>query len=346
MSAINIIFSTPTIEMIFNILTPLLKNMRGAGAVNINDLKKTNANELLESFFSIRGVQADLINELSSIKYENRKSNGKIYFTDYEFPRGISKGIEVVDPIHFDIENIRTIRKLLETCHDEYGLIISHECIIGIGIVNEDTFNYYIDINSDNSWIYHEQTVTIKYRDGIYMTGVKDSKDKYWNLLRNMFSEVKDYETQFISLYESAINQSHGTILIISDMAEAEAQRLRECNRGIRIKDKRLSQELIDGLSSIDGAMIFDETAKCMGVGYILDGKAIVKGSNGRGARYNSARNYIAVQKEEGYKFLAVVISEDKMVDIITTNDEFEFSEYYDTEMRLRLNVDTARKSK
>ena len=47
--------------------------------------------------------------------------------------------------------------------------------------------------------------------------------------------------------------------------------------------------------------------AICYGFGVILDGEARIKGERARGARYNSACNYIAGKNE-----CAIIISEDK----------------------------------
>lgn len=48
---------------------------------------------------------------------------------------------------------------------------------------------------------------------------------------------------------------------------------------------------------SIDGAALVDFDGCCHGFGVILDGKAQVKGDMGKGARHNSAGNYILESK-------------------------------------------------
>ena len=54
------------------------------------------------------------------------------------------------------------------------------------------------------------------------------------------------------------------------------------------------------------------------GFGIIVDGKAIAKGTAERGARYNSAKNYIANSAEKGINNVALVVSEDRTVDLLT----------------------------
>jgi hypothetical protein len=48
----------------------------------------------------------------------------------------------------------------------------------------------------------------------------------------------------------------------------------------------------------------------------ILDGRASGRGDGTRGARYNSALRYI---ESSAYPCLAVVVSEDGMVDVLTS---------------------------
>ena len=106
--------------------------------------------------------------------------------------------------------------------------------------------------------------------------------------------------------------QKHGALLIVSDDAKIEAEIL--CNkfgRGTLINEVDFSKErnlaLLDGIAAVDGAVLVDFSGICYGFGVILDGDAKVKGDVSRGARYNSARNYVA-----GKNRCAVVVSEDK----------------------------------
>ena len=53
----------------------------------------------------------------------------------------------------------------------------------------------------------------------------------------------------------------------------------------------------------------------CYSIGVILDGKATGRGTSTRGARYNSAIRYV---ESSPYPCMAIVVSEDGMVDVIT----------------------------
>lgn len=77
-------------------------------------------------------------------------------------------------------------------------------------------------------------------------------------------------------------------------------------------------------ITNIDGAAMLDKSGTCHGFGVILDGECVVKGNPSRGARFNSAYNYIAARKMARQSAVAIVISEDRTMDVITTLDKFE----------------------
>ena len=126
-------------------------------------------------------------------------------------------------------------------------------------------------------------------------------------------------------MIRAAWKQRHGTtILITSDSAKTDILGLCESNRGYEINDFELlsNDNYTMMLTSIDGAVAIDSDCHCFAIGVILDGKTIVAGNMARGARYNSAKNYIATLKSLNMKAIAVVISEDRTMDVISTEDK------------------------
>lgn len=128
------------------------------------------------------------------------------------------------------------------------------------------------------------------------------------------------------TLFDKVSEQRHGTVMVIEEesAAETEALRLKSESSGIELCLDTLNGEFIDGITSIDGAILVDENGQCYGMGYILDGKSPLAGRPDRGARYNSTARYIFSLKNDKKIGIAVVVSEDKTIDIISTNDDFE----------------------
>jgi len=117
----------------------------------------------------------------------------------------------------------------------------------------------------------------------------------------------KDDIPKLWALVEAAMDQKKGTILVISGEAEDEAVRLSaQCTR---VKPIDLTDDMLRGISAIDGAVLVDINAKVHAIGIILDGIATSNGNPTRGSRYNSALRYSDTRR--GNCLLAVV-SEDK----------------------------------
>lgn len=113
-------------------------------------------------------------------------------------------------------------------------------------------------------------------------------------------------------LVEAATTQEHGALLVVSGMAEAEAKRL-----GGQVEPFLMTAEKVLSLTAIDGALLIAPSGVCHGVGAILDGQAVESWDPSRGSRYNSAVRYVSTKRVQGHKCMAVVISEDGMVNLL-----------------------------
>ena len=109
-----------------------------------------------------------------------------------------------------------------------------------------------------------------------------------------------------------AVRQQHGSILVVAEDAELEADRLQ--GEGTRIEPTELTPDLYQQVSNIDGAVIIDPDGTCYAIGVILDGQSGPKCTPSRGARYNSAIRYVNSSDKSR---LIVVISDDQTIDII-----------------------------
>lgn len=107
------------------------------------------------------------------------------------------------------------------------------------------------------------------------------------------------------------------------DTVRSEVSRLLEVSSGTMMKSTVLTDEYVSRLTTVDGALIIDHKGRGYGYGMILTsrGSSKVKRDSGRGARFNSAKLYIADQLESGKKAIAVIVSADGMVSFYSTDD-------------------------
>lgn len=130
---------------------------------------------------------------------------------------------------------------------------------------------------------------------------------------RRLFPEANDGEVNdFIALFDAAVEQRHGSMLVVAKDAEIEAERLR--GQGTRIIPTKLTPELFRRVSGIDGTILVDPHGVCHAIGVILDGPARPECTPARGSRYNSGIRYVGDTETPR---LAVVVSDDRTVDVI-----------------------------
>lgn len=260
------------------------------------------------------GYSFDLITNISALTYEGSKCTGSISFCE-ETPYLV---LEFLDTFVMERENIRQIRKLLELAKNEFTLI---ECGLMIKGLAERNVQCKCEIKFIGNMVWQlwkDNKLIFTYKNGIYIHQYCSNQEKLFNIeLQKEFNYF--FEDKLTNIYNSILKCTHGALLIISDNALQESNRLSAVNRGIAVKINDSNSLLVEHIASIDGAILVDTKGTIYGIGMILDGRANVHGSVSRGARYNSALTYIYEREKMNMNCLAVVFSEDKTIDIIST---------------------------
>lgn len=271
---------------------------------------RASANDMFES----RGLpQEYILTQISNCLYEGCACKGKIVFTDE-----IKSVVDLKESIPIQVENIKKIRKMLEMTNKTTCLVASliQKNIVGIDSVKEYPNSYVIEFIDKNTWNFSYGNISIlKYIEGKYrLPEMKIDKKILCKRLKEKFGE--NYNPDIMKIVDVAVRQKHGTMVIISKEAEEETKNIIREGKGIALTKVNLikvNQDLIYGLCSIDGAIMISPDGCCEGIGLILSNPSGGKGSPDRGARYNSALNYVENHK----KSIAIVVSEDGMVDVL-----------------------------
>jgi hypothetical protein len=262
-------------------------------------------------------IDIDFYNTLASSRYEKRVTSGSILLID-EMQQYDLK-IHFTELYPMDVKNVKQIRKLFEMATDKFFLVAQNGNAIGIGDYGNLSGNFEIFLfNGHQRWSYYKNDKElISYNEGKY-TFIFDNSRNFISNFPGNFIQYSNYGYLNSILHEIK-QQKRGTLLIISDEAQAEVERLCAFGRGYAIKPVDLKlpdiKSLLSSIIAIDGAIFLDTNFICYGVGIILDGIAVKQGLSARGARYNSAQCYI--DNKECEKFAAVVVSDDETIDII-----------------------------
>lgn len=269
----------------------------------------------------------DKIVSVSLEKYEKKELFGKIAIVarnhknlsiTYSFCQCIK-----IDDVNKD--NVRVIRKCLELTSEKYCLLYDGG-FYGVGTLKKDNDNqeddvFIIKFNGYGRWnLLDEQGehIYLSVRNGVplrYQSRISEEQvtTKYEGVFQKKISE------QCPSLYscvELLINQNKGGILLISDAAKEQSERLE--TQAILVNPFSIDANSITKLSSIDGAIMVDECGTCYAIGLIFDGMVPASGGDSsRGSRYNSSVRFTEYLKSQGKKVMTIVVSDDGMVDLL-----------------------------
>ena len=273
-----------------------------------------SANDMFEA----RGLSKEqIITQISNYEYEGNVCKGKIVFTGNR-----QNIVRFKETISINNANVKRIRKLLEMAQGDTCLIASlHENeIIGIGELRDYRDSYILEYLEANTWrLSYKGKYILQYTHGQYRIPKNEiDKDLFLEKCENYF---EDYDAGIFDVVVAAAKQSHGTMIVITEKAKEETEKIVKDKKGTEIAEVNLtkqSEAMIIAICSIDGAVMIDPKGMCTGVGLILANPDAGKGNPLRGARYNSAVNYVNNHKNS----IAVVISEDGMVDVLTKSQE------------------------
>ena len=298
-------------------------------------------------------VLYEACNTISSLKYEGKEGLGKIIIADPKH-HNVRLTMELEEPIL--LKDFRKVRKFLELADNNYLLVSDSVFIYGLGKLtgkydaNEESI-FVIHFTKHFHWevLHHDKIMmSVSYRmPGIYNEQI--NKQKFYSTFTRVFKTLNREKLHRLwTITMEATKQKHGTILAISTAAESESKRL--CNQSFKIKPMVLNKEIVQQITSIDGAVLIDTNCNCFAIGVILDGIASSLGDSSRGARFNSAIRYYE-HMEQNAATVLVVISEDGMINlvpdlqpqirhssIINKIKEFEFLNLAESKDRRRFN--------
>jgi len=259
----------------------------------------------------------DRLNVVSATRYERRVGRGRIVIARPDHPAVRSK-IRLATPI--SLGDPGWTRKMLEMASEGIALLSDSANVLGLGSVSEEYDPaaedlFVVEFVDHYKWeLRHNDSVLMRVEYGV--PGLPTPKLRRAALaavVARVFPETPvEVEKRLWRIVETAMEQPHGTTIVVSERAAEEAARL--AGQATRIEAVVLGEEMIRRVSSIDGAVLLDAEGRCHAIGAILDGRATTAGRPARGARYNSALRYVG---DAGCPTLAVVVSEDGRVDVL-----------------------------
>ena len=261
-------------------------------------------------------------NTISSLRYEGAEGVGKLLLARRGHPN-VEEIFALTCPT--ELTDYRAVRKLLEMTAPDVHLLADGENVYALGrqvghydAEREDLF--VISFITHYAWEFqHAGHVLLRSHYGLpSLPRTRLSRPRFRRDLKRTFglSDPAKVERLWDVVLEAS-RQKHGTLLVITTEALAEADRLKlQCTL---VEPVPLTPLITRLVTSIDGAVLLDPEGYCYSIGVILDGRASGRGNSARGARYNSALRYV---ESSDYPCIAVVVSEDGLVDVICSVPE------------------------
>jgi len=266
--------------------------------------------------FLFQGIFKSL-NEISALKYEGAHAAGSIVFTPLN-TSAIHLQITFLKPI--PLASDRLARKLVEVSGDDLACVCTgSNGICGLAAVPLDSAEpiFRVVFTGHFRWeLFYGATRLMECAYGVpFIPSAKLVENTFISNARRVIPGLKERQARIIwEAVSVAMQQEHGTMLVVSKHAASEVERLQ--NQGIAVQPISLGPELVQRISGIDGAILIDLDCQCHAIGLILDGLANKSGDPSRGARFNSAVRYVGSAKGDT---LCIVVSEDGYIDMIPT---------------------------
>ena len=261
-------------------------------------------------------------NTISSLRYEGAEGVGKLLLARRGHPN-LQEVFALTCPT--ELTDYRAVRKLLEMTTPDVHLLADGTSVYAlgrqVGHYDAERENLFaISFVTHYAWeLQHASHVLMRSHYGLPgLPRTRVSRTTFRRALKRTFALTEAAKVERLwDVVLEASRQKHGTLLVITTEALAEADRLKlQCTL---IEPVPLTPLITRLVTSIDGAVLLDPEGFCYSIGVILDGRASGRGDGARGARYNSALRYI---ESSDYPCLAVVVSEDGLVDVITSVPE------------------------
>ena len=261
-------------------------------------------------------------NTISSLRYEGAEGVGKLLLARRGHPN-VEEIFALTCPT--ELTDYRAVRKLLEMTAPDVHLLADGENVYALGrqvghydAEREDLF--VISFITHYAWEFqHAGHVLLRSHYGLpSLPRTRLSRPRFRRDLKRTFGLTDPGKIERLwDVVLEASRQKHGTLLVITTEALAEADRLKlQCTL---VEPVPLTPLITRLVTSIDGAVLLDPEGYCYSIGVILDGRASGRGNSARGARYNSALRYV---ESSDYPCIAVVVSEDGLVDVICSVPE------------------------
>lgn len=259
----------------------------------------------------------DALNEISSLRYEGGETRGEIVFAPYNCS-SLCRKITFIKSV--SLTSYRLARKIVEMSDENLICLSDGRNLSGLVTVNIDDDNssvFRVVFIGHYRWeLYFNKILLMTCAFGIpTLPSPRLTEAEFASNTKRILVGLSSLQCHILwGIVSAAMEQKHGTMIVVSEAAAEEAKRLQA--QSLAITPILLTPEIVRRTSGIDGAILVDRDCQCHALGVILDGLASNNGDSSRGARFNSAIRYVESISTK-VPTICLVVSEDGHVNMI-----------------------------
>jgi len=254
----------------------------------------------------------EALNGVAEWRYEGDEGLGRMLMvsddTEVDFV------IELETPVR--LSEARWVRKLLQIASADLPLIVTWQSAYGLGrLAERDAKAVCLDFHGHQDWeVRWGDDLLMRTRLGqprLPQETVPEARFRE-NVSRLFPRTAHEDHTRLWDILCLQARQQHGSLVVIAEDAQTEAQRL--SSQATPITPVLVTPELFARASRVDGGLLLDPSGHCCAIGVVLDGEANDACKPSRGARYNSAVRYV---HNLNARRMAIVYSDDRTLDVV-----------------------------
>lgn len=215
------------------------------------------------------------------------------------------------------LENFKHVRKLLQAVeHSERRLISDGQSIVGIAAGEMPKFCITAEFRGQHGYLALNGELVCSFADGSFHT--KTFLAKLVQLEEALLESCLDNDARHemyrivAQIVHAAEKAKYGCTLVIDLNEQPIYISGQHLNEALDLADEKMLALAAD-LAKVDGALHIGVDRQLHGFACLLDGRAVASEDRSRGARFNSALRFTAINSN----LIVIVVSADKPVSVI-----------------------------
>jgi hypothetical protein len=215
------------------------------------------------------------LNAVSSLRYETSELRGGVVFG----PKDAAGDCVLTFKEPIQIREAVWTRKTLEMAESSFWAYSDAESLLGLVETEGEPQGFAVRFKGQSRWeVRHTGVVLAEVRLGIPSFPVpRLRRGDFESVFGRVFPDGKqDGVSRIWSLIDAALEQRHGTMIVVAKEAAGEAQRL--SRQAILVEPASISPPALFRATAIDGAILLDPDAVCHAVGVISTARRATRG--------------------------------------------------------------------